>query len=215
MMAGGSGAPANPYISNGLEGWWDGLWNTGVETHDNSSMTWKDLAGSNDMALNGNATFTTNALVIPEKKPSTWASFNRMQYSDNNVTMEIVFKASSSTVQAIFNFDIYGAGFKGIATRSNNRITFRQGGPDYVNVYTSPLHCAYNYQDDYIYVNGVKVTATGSGGSFTNPRYGVSFDSRDMYSFSGEVYCIRIYGRLLTDAEIYSNYLVDKTRYNL
>lgn len=214
MMMAVGGSTDIPYISNGLIGWWDGLWNTGLETHDNSSTTWKDLAGNNNMTLYGNATFTTNALVIPEKNPSTWANFSQM-VTDNNVTLEIVFKALTNTAQTIFNFDKYGSGFKGLATRTNNKILFRQSGPECTHAYTSPLYCGYTYSNDYLYINGEKVTRTGSGGSFINLRYGVSFDARQTYSYSGNIYCIRLYNRTLSAAEIESNYNIDVERFEL
>lgn len=217
MMSGVQETIPTPYITNGLNAWWDGIWNVKKGVHDSSSRTWKNLLSSNNMTLNGSSSFGDTCLIIPTRNSSDNASMSRIDYPDNNVTLEIVFKAYTNNAQTIFCFDYYNkSGFMGISSRSNNRLSFRQSGPDVPHVYTQPIYCAYDYANDYIYINGEKVTATGSGGSFVNiSHWGVSYDARSLYSFSGEIYCIRLYNRVLSSTEINENYLIDKGRYGI
>ena len=217
MMMGGDGEGiAIPYIKKGLDAWWDGEWNIGLDNHDSSSRIWKNLVSSNNMTLNGSANFGEKSLIIPSMGINVYASMDRIDYPDNNVTLEVVFKAYTNNAQSIFCFDKYGNGFMGIASRNSNRLVFRQYGPDVTHVFTQPIYCAYNYANDYIYINGEKVASTGSGGSYgAIAHYGTSFYGGNNYYFSGEIFCVRLYKRVLSSAEIHKNYLIDKERFQL
>ena len=39
-----------PYVTEGLIAMWDGEWNAGLGEHDNTTTTWKDLIGDNDLS---------------------------------------------------------------------------------------------------------------------------------------------------------------------
>ena len=52
----------NPYVSDGLISWWDGIWNTGLGKHSNTATSWKNLVGSPNLTIYGGGTWGKNRL---------------------------------------------------------------------------------------------------------------------------------------------------------
>jgi hypothetical protein len=52
--------PQNPYVSDGLVGWWDGIWNIGLGCHGDSPHLWKNLVGSNGIFSRATSGSMTN-----------------------------------------------------------------------------------------------------------------------------------------------------------
>jgi hypothetical protein len=69
-----------------------------------------------------------------------------------------------------------------------------------------------------IYTNGWSLAATSGSDQWSNPSDTITYIGRraanTVSAFSGSIYCIRLYSRQLTDAEIAANYSVDQFRFN-
>lgn len=209
-----------PYIEEGLTNYWDGIWNANLGTHNSEATVWKDLVGGNDMTLQGNVGFTTNALSVLERNINSKATMQGIDFADTNVTLEIVCNANAAgVVGAVFAFAKGIAGqfgrYTGFGFRGNNTFNFYDSGPYHATDPTIPTHYATSYSNTELYMNGELVTKTSSGMTLSANTFGVSFSSSNSYQFSGKVYCIRLYNRTLSAAEINYNYLIDKARFNL
>ena len=209
-----------PYIEEGLTNYWDGIWNANLGTHNSEATVWKDLVGGNDMTLQGNVGFTTNALSVSERKVASKATMQGIDFADTNVTLEIVCNANAAgVVGAVFAFskkiaENFGR-YVGFGFRGNNTFNFYSGGFYHTTDTTVPTHYATTYSDRELFMNGELVAKTSGGMTLDANTFGVSFSSSNVYQFSGKVYCIRLYNRTLSAAEINYNYLIDKARFNL
>ena len=53
----------NPYITDGLVAWWDGIWNAGLGVHDSNATVWRDIIGGREFVLpQGQYQITGNAI---------------------------------------------------------------------------------------------------------------------------------------------------------
>lgn len=210
---------AKDYVQDGLVAMWDGIENAGWGVHDPSATTWKDLSGNghdliNDGAVVGDKCFTTSA--------------SGRLYGDyeitNVVSLECVCREYSTS---IYSMCVWISGAQRSIARQNRLMlaSVRNGycekgftcGVDeisalsFVNVGTGELIGA---------KNGVFSTLQTGNTDWGGVLY-VSVGARkrnastiDCYSM-GDYYCIRLYSRALTAAEVAHNYEIDKVRFNL
>ncbi len=66
----------------------------------------------------------------------------------------------------------------------------------------------------YIFLNNRKINQNYGGISDINGRYQL-FNRQGRETFKGEVYCLRIYNKVLTNEEIKNSYQIDKYRFNI
>lgn len=209
--------PPIPYITTGLDHWWDGEWNSAINVHDSNSASWIDLIGSANMSLIGDAYFDTNCLTVPTRTRTNGATMTELSYSNTNVTIEIVCQTLvSSKVQGVFSFQKLVNRFTGFAFRANNTFNFYDGGPYASTTPNVISHYACAFNGNVIYKNGVQVSTTNSGMTLTQNRCGVNFyNSTNDYHLNAKVYCIRLYNRVLSSSEVASNYAVDAQRFGI
>ena len=223
------GDTASRYVQDGLVACWDGYENAGTGLHDPSATTWKDLVGGYEFSLTG-VTVADDRMVFAGRNnsygtldaTSTAATFNNAI----NGTLEIVYAADvgkgglvllqSSTTSGIL-FAIWDSTKKDalcntvIASISSKPIwTFTSG--------TATNRVAVRY------TSSSPSSAIGNGESLVSPSnnyYGnanttTTIGTRTNKSgnhFAGSIYCIRVYNRQLTDAEIAANQAVDVRRF--
>lgn len=214
-------APAwqNPYVTDGLVAMWDGEWNAGGGVHDANATVWKDLSGNGyDLTLQNGAHFDDWSLVTANRNRVSALLSDKIPYQSIEVC---AFFDSSRNSSALICF--------GNATDNQIMLTAQ---PDTMQTYNG------NYQLEISPPSNPRNTWAGthSGsnhtayvggqvavGTFTNNtwharsgNFGLSGSSDySSWNFVGNYYCIRLYSRALTAAEIAANYAVDKARFNL
>ena len=219
-------APAwtNPYVTDGLVAMWDGEWNAGGGAHDANATVWKDLYGTNDLRLYGNCSFGSNKLILG--RSNTDAAYVSAENSttissQNGMTVEYVIHPTAfHDYSALVQFLPYAQSREGWIYRDGNAVPLRWGlnrsnvllsadTPAYVAATISPPNYVLRYYHDG-YASGNSSTAANKSEIVT-----ISFFGANGYYFWGDAYCMRIYSRALTAAEIAANYAIDKARFNL
>ncbi len=230
----------NPYVTDGLIAMWDAEWNVGGGVHDASATTWKDLSGNNmDFTLvEGNSSWLENALLgasrsagyIGSLSASSLGTVGFVEFVGNpyygvgdgvETTPGMILDGATSG--SVINLRIRGwanrkvcsilKGSKncpwyvtpGMGTKSEDRIVYCAGDVSGADV-------------GKVYYNGNEVTPQTFGENFDASPYvclGAYKTNDARYPYTGSVYCIRIYSRALTAAEIAANYAIDKQRFNL
>lgn len=227
---------SSPCIADGLVHYWDAIDNTG-NGHDNTATTWKDLVGSCDLTKGDVTTssWESNALTFePSSTGTAQAWMNTSGITDStNMTIEIVVSPN----QVGFNS---GAGMILSAVSYSNNANKRIG---IVNSDVSALVFSADSSGGYLTgltnvneihsIVGTYTSSTSSSGCWVNgqektTRASHTFNSAitgialggfiagtNKYPYKGKVHAIRIYNRVLTAEEIYTNYQKSITYYGL
>lgn len=212
------------YVTNGLIHWWDGIDNT-RSGHSASAINWHDLVGNVDLTK-ASGTWIDNALSI--NNGTSVAVYAAELDNPSAATIEVCFKStgSASTVIATFN-PASGTGSRdarrfvlftdntvnGIGNTSNSYQNTESAIADIRSMSVDYTDLSINH----LYINSTETTKGTSSHSFRyqgNNQMEVGGTSSSYY-FSGEIYCIRIYNRSLTAAEVAQNYAVDVQRFGL
>ena len=222
---GGAKVPtAADYVQDGLVAMWDGIENAGWRTHDASATTWKDLIGSADATLQSSGSWGSNSLLcaggtIAAQDGSSIDTFRTMEIclkrtGTATAFVVVVSSGNGNGVLIVKDNLAFGFGYYN-NTRYYPPTNEISSGATICGAWdNNPASSA----DVAAYVNGASVARSatesnpgfGSGGSvvFGARQYGI-------YPFAGKIYCVRLYSRALTAAEIAANYAIDKERFNL
>ena len=213
---------ANPYVTNGLIGMWDGEWNVAGGQHDGTATTWVDISGNNrDAVLTGTYSWGANYWHVESvtgQGLATWQSRNL----GTDQTIEFVIEASdrqaygrviaegqdvASPILRENNVYMFGYGIdKGatisgynVLSRHVHQITHANGGP------------MLYYLDGNLVWTANDATANSTGGT------GGHFANRSGYDrgIDADYFTMRRYNRVLTSAELAANYAVDQQRFNI
>ena len=230
----------NEYVVDGLELWFDGEKNKRTG-HSSTLSVWEDLSGNNhDMRCVGNTTATS---VKTAQCGHNYVVFDgsTMFYNNDNIaslrtfnngTLEIVFEQETSdTSQCIITsyVDTY-------SSKRNKGIWYRPSSNGYrintvldtggtssgfiMGVPTGKTAFSVSYVgDNYnVTVNGNTISDFTQGGTLPcNKTFAVggkAWNEGELYGFSGKIYTIRYYNRVLTPGEIAQNLSVDRKRFN-
>ena len=225
------GVAASSYVQNGLVACWDGIENAGAGTHDADATVWKDIVGGYEFALTGvtvdadRMTFagdaTSYGILSSNDTVSTFVAAK-------NGTMEIVYAARTSPgnkAQVMLqSSDSAGMAFgmNGTSALLPNTSSKNSSRPKYA--FDSSLVTATN-SVAVRYSGGISASAIANGSVASSsgsdywwyPEWETYIGIRSNKSafFPGSIYCIRLYSRQLTDAEIAVNQSVDKLRFML
>ena len=205
------------YSYDGLVAFWDGLSNAGIgEPHDSTANVWKDLAGKRDLTLvSGKGEFVDNALnCLP--RPGGYVTGTAEACTDYR-TIEVVCDRCAGDYGFVFNSGaeshffaftqqrIQGSEASGCCATTTNRATW-----------------AFTYSDvggnaTAGHENGKKAAFNGSeqgwksGGNVL--ALGASAGQQENFLYSGKIYAIRLYDRMLTREELRRHALLDQVRY--
>ena len=216
------------YISDGLMGWWDGVDNVGTGQHDPNATAWKDLSGANAgdfLVQSKTASFTANGL---KKTAKGFCATNAVVHH-GVLTMESVVSGvpASGWVHPVFLSPDQTITFRnennGTRTAFFDYDKFKWSVPER----TDPLTVTVSYEKDEkavglsFYLNGAPsqgVKSTASGMYWAGKRIS-SIGGRSDYPESGDsttfgytVHSIRLYDRVLAQAEAAYNAAVDQCR---
>ena len=216
--------PLNPYIEDGLITMWDGIWNAGFGIHDESATIWKDLIGEKNVTLSPNGSFSENALVC---SGAGYAASDGSTFTKEDIkTIEIVFdgeRASSGILMVASGYNVNRSQIVSIGgnylftmnvSSSTAGLKNRCPIPSSGKVSASLL-----YSDTDFVKSVVNGTEASVSYSFRSMACGViCFGGRSQNTdvpFSGSIFSVRLYNRLLSDEEIAQNYSVDQRRFNI
>ena len=218
-------ASTSMYVSNGLVACWDGIENAGMGMHDANATAWKDVVGGYEFALTGvtveadRMTFdgTATSYGTLDSVGST-ATFGAAK----NGTMEIVFASRTASGTQVLLQSTSGIGlafgfYQGnilSSTVSSPVFPFSQGTA------TNSVSIRYSSSKPVspICTNGWALAAGSGSDAWGNPSgtttfIGVRATKAANTHFPGSIYCIRLYSRQLTDAEIAFNQSIDRMRF--
>jgi hypothetical protein len=213
---------ASNYIQDGLVAMWDGVENAGLGEHNSRLNTWVDLTGNHEVTTTGTPTWTKNALRL---KSSNYFSFQNTDIRNailaHTITVEMVYSdlVYSGYQPALIGLYEHGVIYFYYNQNGSFCHQFNWAGSAFHNiktctdtiVYTTSSHCGN-------FINGEKISSwqapQKNAGSNTSLCYinksilGNSFNS-------GNLHCVRIYTRNLSDLEIAYNYDLDVMRFGL
>lgn len=209
------------YITDGLVMWLDGEYNSTNGTHATSLTTWVDQTGNGwDWTNRGGATVSTKSIVFSGGDTS---NFNGSAVPQNVVMMELVYKVANNGGGVVLaGFGRTSIGNISIAS-ATGKLSFHTstGSGESTNTafeigYDDTIHSV----NSAGYVDGEAYTTTTSAADwqYANPSVGYyrgSTGSQIQYKYTGEIYCIRLYSRVLTAAEIAHNFAIDAERFGI
>ena len=214
--------PVNPYITDGLVFWLDGIY----KGDDNT--VWTDLIGNRSFTLT-DCTFTTDGVDFNgSTSGGLWNGKIEVHYS-------------AGTIEAVYDIDDpdtanWGAILQPDSSRANIGmiirkkktsaipagtvvIDFHNGSGSNTRRKTAAYTGTTSVSSSRGYSNGVSMSTVALSALGCNSGEWVSIGYRANDSggqrFDGRIKCIRIYNRKLTADEVLSNQQVDNTRFNL
>lgn len=226
----GGGGWRNPYVTDGLVAMWDGEWNAGRGRHDPNATTWKDLVGSADMTMN-TSTFTGwewtgNAVSIDESEIGY-----QVAVTNNAALMGLLNNASAFTLEMFAVKDGTGTAYADRYVRTDgntilvmsyrtNRVIgfYSNGNQNYVlasniNILSPFLaSCVQTPTSKQLYFNGVLAAEELSAFGDVAWR---NFWLASQAGAPRRIFCVRLYNRALSAAEVAANYAADQARFNL
>lgn len=208
------------YVTDGLIMWLDGERNSTSGSHATTLSSWIDQTGNEwDWENNGKATVSAKSVVFDGTAKLTRA----YQSVPQNVAMiEIV--AKKTTGGCILTG--FGRNYLGNINipSSGNNITFHTGSGSGSSNNTSfdfgtagAVHSA----NSGGYLDGTVVQSYASSSAdwqYQYPcigMYRAQNGTAEQYPFNGEIYCIRLYSKVLTEQEILANYAIDAARFGI
>lgn len=221
-----SGGWVNPYVTDGLVAMWDGEWNAGGGVHDPNATVWKDICGNEDGTMH-NCTVLSNALYFNGSTSYVQLEDGQL-YASRSLTIQccialdeqstrsgqIVFYGGKDSQRqlsvgldcnaVITHLAINGSSgsvFDGWGRASKELITVIFADSMFAtSAFKGDMNLPRSGHDDAFALNG------------DSPQIGRR--NNGVYMI-GKVYCIRVYDRAITTAEISANYAVDKARFDL
>lgn len=213
-MLAGDGLSAKDYVQDGLVAMWDGEWNAGGGVHDPNATTWKDLSGNGyDLTPNGNIVWQSNS-----------ATFNGNSYFRRNAISGVVAAECVFRMNRIQFSMLYQNGNAGVIAPNQGGVVIAGSGVGdrnyFSQIWDSQRHSvSANYQDWLFWNGGTEQSPMGQAHNGANGNYlqlGARIYNASFAGYlNGDIYCVRIYSRALTAAEVAANYAVDKARFNL
>lgn len=227
---------AKNYILDGLVAMWDGIENSGWGNHNPNAVVWKDLVGNLDIVIPGADCFASDHLVHSSGTPQSIYPTTLLQ--DTDFTIESVFAITRETSFNSINTQSGTGGtdasgfaqytLKHVATgnRICARVSYGNGktwnySPFDTKCTEIPLNeivsisCGADFTTRYWspYVNGRRestLSRTSGPVGYVSPNPVRVFCQQPC---SG--YCLRLYDRVLSDAEVAYNYSIDQERFGV
>ena len=215
---------ARDYVQEGLVAMWDGIENAGWGVHDANATGPFNLATGRADSFdkeNSGVSFTWSENYLSYS--GGWIQFNNL-----NTNIRYALNTNYKTLEFIGDFQPTNpstwpssANIWSLQGNAQNAFQYRRGSRlaywdnNYSNVsWSSPAVTVVRDGDSFSYYgNGVLLkTATGSNVNYAN---NISVRCSEITSGTFKVYCIRLYSRALTAAEIAHNYAIDQERFGV
>ena len=215
------------YVQRGLVACWDGVENAGAGVHDSGATVWKDVVGGYEFTLTNvsvnadNMTFAGNEFSYGILSAAAAAeTFDAAK----NGTLEIVYVSRNSGANQVmlqgpadnkmaFGYNSVKAIVAVTGSSGNGLFSFTQTASQF-------------YSFSVRFTSGAPVSARANGAALNSPSGGywspgerdeafVGINARKTCPFPGSIYCIRLYNRQLSSAEIAANLSIDQVRFML
>ena len=232
-MAGFTGA--SPIVTDGLVFAVDAA---NYESYPGSGTTWTDLAGSNNGTLTNGPTFDSgNGGSIVFDGANDYINIANDLFSGNNEgTLEVILSTDDITNDKKFFTQEGSSGtsggsslcltcesggirhrhFNGNRTYGAGQISI--GSIHHISVVIPPS--ATQTDDLLVYIDAQNYSGTQTAGgvqtlNIDSGKTEIGAETRFSKYFDGKVYCVKVYNRALSAAEITQNYNSLKSRFNL
>ncbi len=237
-----AGVPgSSAYVADGLVAHWDGIDNTltdGMRSHNASATTWSDLSGNgNDIALPACVTVEANALLSAAGLNKTTADYAVLAQlnglacgpDDPPFTVEVVaqrvrwtIEGNYQNLQTVFRTPRGAIGYRKdhdqgfFFTYAQNTTTL--GTKDwYPNAHAADVHTISADFGNSTASSGVRIdngspASLDLSGKYEPAWYG-DFSLFGNLRADIRIHAIRVYNRVLTDAERTRNHWLDRTRF--
>lgn len=195
-----------------LIGMFDGIRNVGATAeHDSAATTWTDITGNNR-----NQTLVADSYAwAGDHLTSLGVGYvSTMANPVNPTTMEIV--AATTSAGLCFNpRDAVGVKLLFYSGSTSTAISLQQnGGRVTVEDVTDITGFCNSDGSMYVDADAVSIGSSIGVGGFSGAGIARGNNSVSQH-WAGSIYCIRLYNRALTAAEIATNYAVDRARFGL
>ena len=219
------------YVQDGLIACWDGIANAGAGAHADNAAVWKDVIGGYEFALT-NVTVAANCMTFAGDATSygTLSAVGAAATFDaaKNGTMEVVFVSRNRLVNQMFvqtpssngmalGYNPGGGSFVAFSTPVAAPVAkpLFQYSPASGERYSISVRYTSGASTSPAFINGATLNSPGNG-YWTSADVSETFigkTNRDSSYFPGSIYCIRLYSRQLTAAEVAANHAVDARRF--
>ena len=213
---------SNPYITDGLVGMYDGIWNVGIGQHDENSIVWYDLVGENHLSVD-----STYGVFSSGCKFSIVDCGNEGYAAIGNAappfeTMEVVLKfydgygQKESGALICTGYEGRGLGQFSASWIVMSASTSNGSGVSGGGLFPSKFrYITFVYSEGLkgrIFLDGREVSVGGQAPAvyYIKNLMAIRIKNNPM-----DVFAIRLYSRQLTDEEIAYNHLVDVERFNV
>lgn len=229
-----SAPTARDYVKDGLITMLDGEWNVGEGLHETSPQTWIDISGNgNDFDVVNSSVFGSDHAVV---NGTGFAMGQMFSLAPSMKHVEIVVERddAGSGIGVVFTQRNTGGKGGGYADfyffwRPNGKVeivAYDLSNPSYIgraiyckkgSAFSAGSRYSISSGDGKIYVNGSEImgeigpSTLNISGNFIASAWSATSG----YLWTGKIYSIRYYNRVLTDAELAANYAVDSIRFNL
>lgn len=208
-MARESAKTIDDYVQNGLVFWLDGIENT-RNGHDASASKWEDLTSAHrDVTYNSSKVIGDKYCILNGK-----STVSKLSSISTSYTIEVVADyPSDASVQAVLPWR--GNNYGSVCIESR-KIMFQCATSDFngilmeygINTYTAR-------GKSNLRTNGrTAISATCRRGMATASDWMGYYSASYPFTLTTKIYAVRIYNRILSDAEVLSNALVDAARFN-
>ena len=222
----------NPYVTDGLVAWWDGIWNAGFGVHDSNAMSWKDLVRGIDCPYSDSSTpqWGNNCCQFPYTGINQGKFFVTslpagLNNQNGGSTIELVFRRTSSLRGTIFGGSQYGtapdiAVHCGVSDTYSIYVYNLTAGTDAapMNQIVKMTHLR-DSRNLTIRCGGKSNSMTADSYYFRGVASGLKMnigcDADGYYNNCGDIYSLRLYSRILTSSEQSANDAADRIRFNL
>ena len=212
MMAafagGGGGGGGCPYEQNGLVFWLDGK--VGA-----SATEWVEQIGGMVFANNG-------CLLLPDGYSFDGSNYLRSNdsfaYTGENLTIEAVFETAASHNTVYYVFSYLGSAKGNPCLLFNEQYSlaeYTQGTVAYSFKPDAAVKTSVSFSADNGLANGNSLSKAFADSNGANAEFEIGNAPSASRRFKGNIHCIRIYNRKLTQQEALSNLAVDNARFNL
>lgn len=211
---------SNPYVSDGLIMWLDGIKNGTNGAHETTLATWVDQTGNGWNWTNSNATVAENSVVFNGTNSYLYRAYQSVPA--NAATVEIVAKKTRGGC-ILTGFGRDKVGNMNIPSSGNNLVfhTSAGSGADKNTAFDFGTAGEIHSANSSGYLDGQAIQSFVSSAAdwqYEYPSIGNYLGSggnNPQYPFTGEIYCIRLYNRVLTQQEILANYAADVARFGI
>ena len=214
-----SSRPSNPYVTDNMTLWLDGIFNTATG-HDASATTWTNLI-DNTQLTNVGITVGSDGMTFDGTRGHGFIGDTPSSPSTIEVVLEVTNPATTQVILGGFGNDNAG----NVNVKSSNLLHRRGSSNGGAHALSTGLHTHTFVIGTAEYVDGVAVSTSsttismGTTGAFVIGNAlgsnGQLVNSSGSYTLTGTIKCIRFYSDALTAQEVASNFAVDASRFGI